>query len=240
MTAKQEQAEKDYMAGMKYKDIATKYNVSINTVKAWKKRHGWQRESAGKVVPHNSKRVHPKIGERVHPKLAESNFQDGELTPQQELFAQLVGGQRLPLYRAYQIAYSKTRPKVATAMSQGSRLSNQANIKSRILKISETSAAENEWSLSKVVESLSFIHDEAKASVIADGLKKANSDALLNSLDRLTQLLKLSEQSKSEIRKVNAEADVAEQKARDVRSGGQDVGQQFDKMFERLKEDSDK
>ncbi|MCT3570266.1 terminase small subunit [Levilactobacillus brevis] len=44
----------------------------------------------------------------------------------------------------------------------------------------------------------------------------------------------------SKIRKLEAEADVAEQKARDARSGGQDVGKQFDKMFERLKEDSDK
>lgn len=48
------------------------------------------------------------------------------------------------------------------------------------------------------------------------------------------------EVEKQKIRKLEAEADVAEQKARDARSGGQDVGKQFDKMFERLKEDSDK
>ncbi|MSE21750.1 helix-turn-helix domain-containing protein, partial [Lactobacillus parabuchneri] len=39
----QKQAEKDYLSGMKYKDIAEKYQVSINTVKSWKKRYGWQR-----------------------------------------------------------------------------------------------------------------------------------------------------------------------------------------------------
>ncbi|MBT9676748.1 terminase small subunit [Levilactobacillus brevis] len=44
----------------------------------------------------------------------------------------------------------------------------------------------------------------------------------------------------AKIRKLEAEADVAEQKARDARSGGQDVGKQFDKMFDRLKEDSGK
>lgn len=46
-----EQAEKakiDYLAGMKYKDIAEKYDVSINTVKSWKKRHRWCREGAPK------------------------------------------------------------------------------------------------------------------------------------------------------------------------------------------------
>ncbi|GGE47731.1 hypothetical protein GCM10011391_28130 [Pullulanibacillus camelliae] len=37
-------AEKDYVKGMKYKDIAEKYEVSINTVKSWKKRYGWNRE----------------------------------------------------------------------------------------------------------------------------------------------------------------------------------------------------
>jgi len=38
-----ERAEKDYLLGMKYKDIASKYEVSINTVKSWKSRHGWQK-----------------------------------------------------------------------------------------------------------------------------------------------------------------------------------------------------
>ncbi|MCW4398094.1 terminase small subunit [Lentilactobacillus parabuchneri] len=48
------------------------------------------------------------------------------------------------------------------------------------------------------------------------------------------------EVEKQKIRKLEAEADVAEQKAHDARKSGQDIGQQFDKMFERLKEDSDK
>lgn len=38
-----EQAYKDYLNGMMYKDIAKKYEVSINTVKSWKSRHGWCR-----------------------------------------------------------------------------------------------------------------------------------------------------------------------------------------------------
>jgi uncharacterized protein YjcR len=39
-----ELAEKDYMAGMKYKEIAEKYNVTINTVKSWKQRYGWSKD----------------------------------------------------------------------------------------------------------------------------------------------------------------------------------------------------
>lgn len=37
------------MQGMKYKELAEKYEVSINTIKSWRKRHGW-----------NRKGVHPK------------------------------------------------------------------------------------------------------------------------------------------------------------------------------------
>ena len=44
---KSELARKDYEAGMKYKDIATKHDVSINTVKSWQRRHGWIRAKKG-------------------------------------------------------------------------------------------------------------------------------------------------------------------------------------------------
>ncbi|WP_411829287.1 phage terminase small subunit [Paenibacillus kribbensis] len=37
-------AETDYKRGMKYKDIAEKYGVSLNTVKSWKQRHSWSRK----------------------------------------------------------------------------------------------------------------------------------------------------------------------------------------------------
>jgi uncharacterized protein YjcR len=37
-------AEKDYMAGLKYKEIAEKYGVTLNTVKSWKQRHSWKRD----------------------------------------------------------------------------------------------------------------------------------------------------------------------------------------------------
>ncbi|WP_153124655.1 phage terminase small subunit [Peribacillus tepidiphilus] len=44
MADKHIKAEKDYVKGMKYKDIAEKYGVSLNTVKSWKKRYGWNRD----------------------------------------------------------------------------------------------------------------------------------------------------------------------------------------------------
>lgn len=58
MESKHIQAEKDYVKGMKYKDLAEKYGVSINTIKSWKKRHGWERKKGA----HKDKSVHTKKG----------------------------------------------------------------------------------------------------------------------------------------------------------------------------------
>ena len=44
-----ELAENDYMNGMKYKDIAAKYNVTINTVKSWKQRYDWSKDKKKSV-----------------------------------------------------------------------------------------------------------------------------------------------------------------------------------------------
>lgn len=50
-----ELAETDYMSGMKYKDIAEKYKVSLNTVKSWKTRHKWSKDNKKSV--HTNKKV---------------------------------------------------------------------------------------------------------------------------------------------------------------------------------------
>lgn len=51
-----DEAYEDYKSGMKYKDIAEKYGVTLNTVKSWKTRH-W-----------NKKSVHTKKSDSVHTK----------------------------------------------------------------------------------------------------------------------------------------------------------------------------
>ncbi|QIL50098.1 hypothetical protein G7084_01430 [Weissella coleopterorum] len=56
MTEKWEEAEQDYLTGMKYKDIAAKYDVTLNTVKSWKQRYEWSRSGA----PPKQKSVHTK------------------------------------------------------------------------------------------------------------------------------------------------------------------------------------
>lgn len=210
---KQEKAEKDYLSGMKYKDIATKYDVSINTVKSWKNRYGWQRGSKKGASP-PEKRVHTKSEKGAH----KNKGADEELTPRQELFCQLVGAKRLPLYRAYMIAYEENKPSVSTAMANSSKLAKEEKVALRITKIQQEVAAKYEWSLDQVVGSLTFLHNEARADVIRYGIKKANSDAMLNSLDRITNLLHISDEGK----RAKAEADIAQSKANEVNSNGSD------------------
>lgn len=50
-----QQAEADYMSGMKYKEIAEKYGVTINTVKSWKTRYKWSKDK--KSVHTKNKKV---------------------------------------------------------------------------------------------------------------------------------------------------------------------------------------
>ena len=57
-----ELAEQDYMNGMKYKEIAEKYGVTINTVKSWKTRYGWSKDGKKSVHTKSKKGVHTKRG----------------------------------------------------------------------------------------------------------------------------------------------------------------------------------
>ena len=80
-------AESDYVAGMKYKDIAAKYGVSINTVKSWKKRYAWSRNKKTgciqKGCTQNKQGAHKK--EAVAEDVSQVVIND-ELTDQQQLF----------------------------------------------------------------------------------------------------------------------------------------------------------
>lgn len=53
-TTNAELAYQDYLNGMKYKEIAEKYGVTINTVKSWKTRYKWSKDG--------KKSVHTKTG----------------------------------------------------------------------------------------------------------------------------------------------------------------------------------
>lgn len=57
-----QQVKQDYMKGLKYKEICDKYDLSMNTLKSWIKRHNWseERKNQEKKGAHKNKRGAPK------------------------------------------------------------------------------------------------------------------------------------------------------------------------------------
>lgn len=128
-------AESDYVAGMKYKDIAAKYGVSINTVKSWKKRYAWSRNKKTKCIKkgctQNKKGAHKK--EAVAEDVSQVVIND-ELTDQQQLFC---------LYQSrmfnYTKAYMKANPgcTYASAAVLGSRWMKNPAIQKEIEQLKQ-------------------------------------------------------------------------------------------------------
>lgn len=91
-----ELAEIDYVHGMKYKDIAEKYGVSINTVKSWKTRYKWVKEKSVHTKPkstHTNKKVctqkdkkDAEIIKKQAKEQVEQVLSNAELTDKQKLF----------------------------------------------------------------------------------------------------------------------------------------------------------
>lgn len=71
MKQKHELAQEDYMQGMKYKGIAEKHDVSVNTVKSWKTRYKWNRK--GVHTKDEKVRTQKKTGAPVNNKNAVGN-----------------------------------------------------------------------------------------------------------------------------------------------------------------------
>lgn len=117
-----ELAEIDYMLGMKYKDIAKKYGVSINTVKSWKQRYAWKRDG---VHTKNRKSVHTKKGTEEEVKTIMENE---ELTDKQKLFC-IYYTKYFNATKAYKKAYGCD---YSTANTNGPRLLVKASVQNEI------------------------------------------------------------------------------------------------------------
>ena len=130
---KREEAQRDYLAGMKYKDIADKYGVSINTVKSWKQRDGWTRDGVKKGAHKIEKGAHKKIAPKAKEILQETDLEDWE-----EIFC-LEYLKHFNKTKAYQ----KARPDVSyqSANTLGPRLFVEVRIQKRL---SELKSAKNE------------------------------------------------------------------------------------------------
>lgn len=117
-----ELAYEDYQAGMKYKEIAEKYEVSINTVKSWKSRK-WGAPPEEKVA-HKKKKVATK--KEVKPVIENKN-----LTEQQKMFC-LFYLQHFNATKAYQQAYQCA---YSTAKTNGNLLLTKTDVKQELHKL---------------------------------------------------------------------------------------------------------
>lgn len=133
-----ELAYQDYLNGMKYKEIAEKYGVTINTVKSWKTRYKWSKDG--------KKSVHTKTGKVCTQKKDKNNakkeaiaeaveqvIENAELTDKQRLFC-LYYVKCFNATKAYQKAFQVD---YATACGNASNLLKSIEIKNEILRLKQ-------------------------------------------------------------------------------------------------------
>lgn len=147
----------DYLQGMKYKEIATKFNVSIDTVKSWVKRYGWakDKEKVNKKGAHkeikkqekgctqNKKVSDPKKGCTQKTRRSKNNIdmnkdyepipyiENKDLNDKQKLFC-IYYIKCFNATKAYQKAYKCSYESAVTA---GPRLLGNVQIKAEIMRL---------------------------------------------------------------------------------------------------------
>lgn len=134
---KYELAEEDYLNGMKYKELAEKYDVSINTIKSWKQRYKWCKDKKSvhtkteKVCTQNNKEKSiqgkPIVEEVI--KVIEND----ELTDKQKLFC-IYYSKCFNQLKSYQKAYECS---YEMAAKNAYRLMENEGIKARINELTQ-------------------------------------------------------------------------------------------------------
>ena len=127
---KYEQAETDYMNGLKYKEIADKYGVSISTVKSWKTRYNWNRKRQKST---RTKKEKVRIQNTTSFDEVEQVVKDGNLTDEQRLFC-IYYVRCFNATKAYMKAYGV---KYNVAAVSGCRLLQKEKIRNCITELKQ-------------------------------------------------------------------------------------------------------
>lgn len=154
---KHEEAEKDYMNGMKYKDIAEKYGTTINTVKSWKKRYDWnKKEGAHKIekgCTQNEKRVHTKNNVSKSRKTTledgtDETLENTDLTAKQQMFC-IYYVRSFNATQSYMKAYECN---YNTAMVNGSKALRVHKVKEEIERLKKIKKEQIQFDAEDLVE----------------------------------------------------------------------------------------
>ena len=124
----------DYCKGMKYKEIAEKYGVTINTVKSWKTRYKWSKDDKKSVHTKNEK-VCTQKSEKKKPAEDEVEFviENPDLNDKQRLFC-IYYTRCFNTTKAYQKAYGVDYP---TAVANAYRMMENDGIKKEIIRLKQ-------------------------------------------------------------------------------------------------------
>jgi phage terminase small subunit len=126
-----ELAYQDYIKGMKYKDIAEKYGVTLNTVKSWKTRYSWVRDGAHtKETSVHTKKESKKVRATDEETTFDNFLEDSVLTEKQRLFCLYYVKSFNATQSAINAGYS-----CATAHVQGPRLLGNVRVREEIKRI---------------------------------------------------------------------------------------------------------
>lgn len=148
---KYELAELDYKNGMKYKDIADKYEVSLNTVKSWKTRYKWCKDDK-KVCTQKPKKYAHKTDETIASKkeIKEEIIEtlvDSELTDKQRLFCIYYMQSFNATKAATKAGYSRE-----TAYQIGYALLKKVEIKKYLTELKEMYAQDDYLETKRILE----------------------------------------------------------------------------------------
>lgn len=179
-----ELAEKDYQAGMKYKEIASKYNVTLNTVKSWKTRYKWkkdaeEKESAEKVCTQNKSMHTLEKGAENKISNEDKDFEyvdeeDG-LTDRQRNFCYCYYENFNATQAAIKAGYSDK-----TAAEQGCRLLKNVKVKEFLEKLREVYRTEFLLTQERVMNRhVQIALSDMRDFITEDGKLRSNYDGTL-------------------------------------------------------------
>ena len=165
MKEKYELAYQDYLDGMKYKDIAAKYGVSVSAVKSWKSRY-WKNK---KLQPKKPKVATKKVAKKIAKEIVENE----ELNERQQLFC-VYFMKYHNATKAYQLAYGA---KYSTAMVKACDLRKEPKIQKEIQRLKELMDQEILLDPNDIVQryiEIAFLDEsemDGKAVKMSDSLK---------------------------------------------------------------------
>lgn len=239
MAEKYVQAEKDYVKGMKYKDIAAKYDVSINTVRSWKKRYEWSREKGApsEKSVHTKKKGAPKGNINAKGNRGGAAPKGNQNAKTHGLFAKYLPAETLNIVNEMEsidpleILWMNIKMQFASIM-RAQQIMFVADKQEMIKEIKKVEVYENDKETSEKQEwefqfawdrQANFLNSQSRAmSELRNMLKQFVEMADYDDY-RLLEIKKMQgsiEKTKAEITKAKAEAEIAENEANKLTAKG--------------------